>query len=113
MEFLITTSCRLRFDPKFSKTEQANRQRKGCKMGDQEEAGANPVDDQGTNQTEGRALLKRLRDAGFQGSDEQLAVALGRPLEEIEGWTGGAESVDDDVVMKARGIAKERGIEIE
>jgi hypothetical protein len=34
-------------------------------------------------------------------------------LEEIEGWTGGAESVDDDVVMKARGIAKERGIEIE
>jgi hypothetical protein len=82
-------------------------------MGDNEQAGSQAVDDQGTNQSEGRALLKRLRDAGFEGSDEKLAVALGRPLEEVEGWMGGAEAVDDDVVMKARGIAKERGIEIE
>ena len=82
-------------------------------MGDNEQAGSQAVDDQGTDQSEGRALLKRLRDAGFQGSDEQLAVALGRPLEEVEGWMGGAEAVDDDVVMKARGIAKQRGIEIE
>jgi hypothetical protein len=71
------------------------------------------VDDRGTNQTEGRAMLKRLRDNGFDSSDEKLAVALGRPVEEVEAWTGGAEPVDDDVVMKARGIAKERGIEIE
>ena len=71
------------------------------------------VDDRGTTQTEGRALLKRLRDSGFEGSDEKLAVALGRPVEEIQGWTGGAETVDDDVIMKARGIATERGIEIE
>jgi hypothetical protein len=71
------------------------------------------VDDRGTNQTEGRALLKRLRDNGFEASDEKLAVALGRPIEEIDAWMGGAEPVDDDVVMKARGIAKERGIEIE
>ena len=71
------------------------------------------VDDRGTNETEGRAMLKRLRDGGFEGSDEKLAVALGRPVEEVEGWTGGAETVDDDVIMKARGIAKERGIEIE
>ena len=82
-------------------------------MGDEEQVGSEAVDDQGTGQSEGRALLKHLRDAGFNGSDTQLAVALGRPLEEVEGWTGGAESVDDDVVMKARGIAKERGIEIE
>jgi hypothetical protein len=71
------------------------------------------VDDRGTNQSEGRAMLKRLRDNGFDSSDEKLAVALGRPVEEVEAWTGGAEAVDDDVVMKARGIAKERGIEIE
>ncbi len=71
------------------------------------------VDDRGTNQTEGRALLKRLRDQGFESSDEKLAVALGRPIEEVQAWTGGAEPVDDDVIMKARGIAKERGIEIE
>lgn len=73
----------------------------------------NAVDDQGTTESEGRALLKHLRDAGFEGSDEKVAVALGRPLEEIQGWMSAAEPVDDDVVMKARGIAKERGIEIE
>jgi hypothetical protein len=79
-------------------------------MGDNEQ---NAVDDQGTNESEGRALLKRLRDGGFDGSDEKLALALGRPVEEVQGWTGGAEPVDDDVVMKARGIAKEREIVIE
>lgn len=72
-----------------------------------------PVDDRGTSESEGRAILKRLRDNGFDGSDEKLAVALGRPLEKVQGWTTGAEPVDDDVVMKARGIAKERAIEVE
>ena len=71
------------------------------------------VDDRGTNQSEGRALLKHLRDKGFESSDEKLAIALGRPIEEVQAWTGGSETVDDDVIMKARGIAKERGIEIE
>jgi hypothetical protein len=80
---------------------------------DEQKISNNQVDDQGTNETEGRALLKRLRDGGFDGSDEKLALALGRPIEEVQGWTGAAEPVDDDVVMKARGIAKERGIEIE
>ena len=72
-----------------------------------------PVDDRGTNQTEGRALLKKLRDQGFDSSDQELAAALGRPVEEVEAWTGGAAPVDDDVIMKARGIANQRGIEIE
>ncbi|MGB7925228.1 MAG: hypothetical protein WCF57_18465 [Pyrinomonadaceae bacterium] len=71
------------------------------------------VDDRGTTQSEGRAILKRLRDNGFDASDEKLAVALGRPLEQVAAWTGGAEPVDDDVVMKARGIAQDRNIEIE
>lgn len=73
----------------------------------------NPVDDQETNQTEARAIIRRLRDSAFDGSDEQLALALGRPVGEVEGWTQGAEPVDDDVVMKARGIAQERAVEIE
>jgi hypothetical protein len=81
-------------------------------MADNESA-AKAVDDQGTSEAEGRALLKHLRDAGFEGSDEKLALALGRPTEEVEGWMGAADPVDDDVVMKARGIAQERGIEIE
>ncbi|HUQ33267.1 MAG TPA: hypothetical protein VM095_14195 [Pyrinomonadaceae bacterium] len=86
-------------------------------MGDATEKQSNQaVDDRGTDQTEGRAILKRLRDNGFESSDEKLAVALGRPLEEVQAWTtdgGGGDPVDDDVIMKARGIAKERGIEIE
>ncbi len=83
-------------------------------MGDNEgKVSSNAVDDQGTTETEGRALLKQLRDAGFEASDEKLATALGRPLEEVRGWMRAAAPVDDDVVMKARGIAKERGIEIE
>lgn len=96
-------------------SETNNSQKRGHEtMGDNEQAeSANQVDDQGTTEAEGRALLKKLRDGGFEGSDEKLAVALGRPIEEVQGWMGGAEAVDDDVVMKARGIAKEREIEIE
>ena len=81
-------------------------------MGDNDDD-SNAVDDRGTSEAEGRELLKQLRDAGFEGSDEKLALALGRPVGDIEGWVKGSEPVDDDVVMKARGIAKERGIEIE
>ncbi|HBB88691.1 MAG TPA: hypothetical protein DC047_13860 [Blastocatellia bacterium] len=82
-------------------------------MADEGKISTSAVDDQGTTESEGRALLRQLRDEGFEGSDAKLAVALGRPLEEVEGWMGGAEPVDDDVVMKARGIAGERGITIE
>lgn len=71
------------------------------------------VDDRGTTQSQGREILKQLRDAGFEGSDEKLALALGRPVEEVSGWINGTETVDDDVIMKARGIAKERGIELQ
>jgi hypothetical protein len=74
---------------------------------------ADAVDDRGTSQDEARSLLKKLRDQGFDSSDEELAVALGRPVEEVKGWIEGTEPVDDDVVMKARGIAQQRGIEIE
>jgi hypothetical protein len=77
------------------------------------EDNSNQVDDQGTSESEGRELLKKLRDAGFEGSDEKLALALGRPLEEVQGLMNETAPVDDDVVMKARGIGKERGIEIE
>ena len=71
------------------------------------------VDDQGTSQEEGRALLQRLRDQGFEASDEKLAVALGRPVAEVSAWMQGNTAVDDDVVMKARGIATQRGINLE
>jgi hypothetical protein len=73
----------------------------------------NPLDDRGTDVTGGLALLRRLRDEGFESDDEKFAVALGRPVEEVAAWMEGTEPPDDDVIMKARGIAKERGIEIE
>jgi len=81
-------------------------------MGDNESA-ARAVDDKGTSQSQGRELLKRLRDAGFGGSDEQLALALGRPVDEVQELTEGTKPADDDIIIKARGIAQERGIEIE
>jgi hypothetical protein len=73
----------------------------------------NALDDRGTDNVAGLALLRRLRDNGFESNDERFAVALGRPLEEVSAWMEGAEAPDDDIIMKARGIAKERGIEIE
>jgi hypothetical protein len=74
---------------------------------------SNALDDRGTDTAGGLALLKRLRDAGFESDDEKFAVALGRPVEEVAAWMAGAEPPDDDIIMKARGIARERGIEIE
>ncbi len=71
------------------------------------------LDDRGTDTAAGLALLKRLRDGGFDADDEKFAVALGRPVEEVAGWMQGTEPPDDDIIMKARGIASERGIEIE
>ena len=70
------------------------------------------LDDRGTGTAEGLEILRRLRDGGFDGDNERFAVALGRPLEEVEAWMSGTEPPDDDIIMKSRGIAKERNIEI-
>ena len=71
------------------------------------------VDDKGTDQEEAKIILTKLRDQGFDADNEKLAVALGRTVEQIEAMISGAETIDDDVVMKARGIAIHRGIEVE
>jgi hypothetical protein len=77
------------------------------------ETNDNPVDDRGTDAAGGQELLRRLRDNGFESDDEKFAVALGRPVKEVSAWLDGSEAPDDDIIMKARGIAQERGIEIE
>jgi hypothetical protein len=69
------------------------------------------VDDRGTSEAEARDILLSLRDTAFDGSDEKFALALGRPVAEVTGMISGNAAVDDDVVMKARGIAQERGME--
>ena len=71
------------------------------------------VDDQGTSQEEAALILRNLRDRGFEASDEKVAIALGRTPEEIQAFTSGLEVIDDDVVMKARGIAMHRRIRID
>ena len=73
----------------------------------------NPLDSQGLTEGQGRDILRRLRDEGFEADDQKLAVALGRPVEEVQAWTSGGAPVDDDLIMKARGIAQERGINLE
>ncbi|HEY7786649.1 MAG TPA: hypothetical protein VIB00_18105 [Pyrinomonadaceae bacterium] len=70
------------------------------------------VDDQNTDQAGAAEILKNLRDNAFDANEEKLAVALGRPAEEIQSFINGEGTIDDDVLIKARGIALERGIEV-
>ena len=71
------------------------------------------VDDKGTNQETAQHMLEALRDQGFDSDNEKVAKALGRTVEQVDAMINGAETIDDDVVMKARGIALNRGIKIE
>lgn len=69
------------------------------------------VDDRGTDQETAANFLCSLRDQAFKGSDELLALALGRSTDETRALCQGDAIIDDDVVMKARGIARQRGVE--
>ena len=75
--------------------------------------GDNVVDDRGTDQDKASRILVNLRNRAFEASDERLALALGRPTEEVAAWQAGLEIIDDDVIMKARGIAMHRGVSVE
>ena len=70
-----------------------------------------PLDDQGTSQEEAAEVLQILRDELFDGSDEAFALALGRTPQEVKAWFNGNEPIDADVLLKARALAIERGIE--
>ena len=51
--------------------------------------------------------LGKLKNEAFDQSDEQLTLALGRPVEEIRLWFSGGE-IDEDAREKINGIAQER-----
>jgi hypothetical protein len=70
------------------------------------------IDDQGTDQAAASEILKHIRDNAFESSDEKLALALGRPREEIAEWTSGNGLIDGDVILKARTLAMQRGFQI-
>jgi hypothetical protein len=74
--------------------------------------GEHVIDDQGTDQSEASHILRHIRDHAFEANDEKLALALGRPTEEIEEWTSGRGLIDGDVILKARTLAIQRGFEI-
>lgn len=52
-------------------------------------------------------LLQKLKSQAFDGSDEKLALALGRPIEEVTAWLGG-EEIDEDAQEKIHGLATVR-----
>ena len=62
--------------------------------------------------TDSLELLHRLKREVFDGSDEDLAVAMGRPESEIIMWFTKGEEIDEDAEMKIRGLAEERLSEV-
>jgi plasmid maintenance system antidote protein VapI len=59
-----------------------------------------------------REMLQAFCENGFDGSIEATALALGRDDDEIEEFLKGENEVDDDLLMKIRGIAQQRHIDI-
>jgi hypothetical protein len=66
-----------------------------------------------TQDTGGAELLKRFCENGFDGSVERAALVLGREAEELQNMISGELEVDEDLEMKIRGIAAERGFDID
>ena len=73
----------------------------------------NIVDDSGTGQDEAHKILRTFCDNGFDGDTERAALALGRDASDIQEMLDAGAEIDDDLVMKIRGIAKEREITID
>ena len=61
-----------------------------------------------SNESNTMELLLKLRSEVFEGSDSQLALALGRPLDEVEAWQRETADIDEDAEMKIHGLAEER-----
>jgi hypothetical protein len=70
----------------------------------------NVVDDDGTGQAEASEMLRAFCKNGFDGDTEQAAMALGRNSGDLRQMEAGDAEIDDDLVMKMKGIAQERGI---
>lgn len=97
----------------ISRSRRASRHVRDYEMPHESDSPDNVVDDRGTQQSEAVSMLRNLRDRGFESSDEKVALALGRTPEEIQAFSSGREVIDDDLIMKARGIAMHRGIAID
>lgn len=70
------------------------------------------IDDIGTTEGKAKEILSDLLFNGFDNEIDLLAIALGRPTEELKEFLEGNQEIDNDLLMKMRGIAEERGITI-
>ena len=75
-------------------------------------ADENVTDLSQTSPEESREMLQAFCENGFDGSIEATALALGRDDDEIQDLLTGDSEVDDDLLMKMRGIAQQRHIDI-
>lgn len=73
---------------------------------------SNIIDDLTTDQPAARNMLRKFRDNGFDGDDERVGLALGRPASEIRDMVNGDLDIDDDLATKVRALAKERGFNL-
>ena len=60
-----------------------------------------------SDSSETREVLARLKTEVFESSSSHLALALGRPIEEIDLWFEGG-AIDEDAQEKINGLAQER-----
>ena len=71
------------------------------------------IDDRGNNQERGREILRNFIDRGFNGNIELAGTALGWPADKLQQHLAGELTIDDDLVMKMRGISNEREFAVE
>ena len=69
-----------------------------------------PVDDKGTGQSGAQRELNQLLSEGFDGSVDKLAIALGRDETYVRELLNEGRTIDDDLMMKIRGIANQRNV---
>ncbi len=70
------------------------------------------LDDRGTTQSDAQEILRLLLSREFGGDIPLLAQALGRPTCEIEAVINYDENVDEDLLMKVKGLAQDRNVDI-
>lgn len=59
------------------------------------------------NSSDSRDTLAKLKHEAFDHSDEKLALAMGKPVDEIQLWFEGGE-IDEDSREKINGLAQQR-----
>lgn len=70
------------------------------------------LDDHGTHQEQAAKILRALFEQAFDSNEEKLAIAIGKSAEDTHELLGTSGIFDSDMVLKMRGIAINRGVDI-